>query len=208
MKRRIFLLFAIVSIVGMIVIGGCNGNEKKSEAEIDDSKLNGHEYVDLGLSVKWATCNVGASNPHEYGDFFAWGETKPKTTFTEKNYNFFSDPAVLPSDADAATVNWGNGWRMPTKAECDELVNNCKWTWLDNGYKVVGPNGNGIFLPATGSRRNSDIAGVDYVGLYWSSSLYVDHQGRAWSLYSNSGYCCIFEYWRTDGLTVRPVCDQ
>ena len=109
------------------------------------------EYVDLGLSVKWATCNVGATKPEEYGDYFAWGEVEPKNNYSLSTYKycngtnnsmtkysakndvnrgeFYDNKIVLGPEDDAATVNWGGEWRMPTKEEQDELRNKCTWEW-------------------------------------------------------------------------------
>ena len=203
MKRGIFLLLAIVSVAGIIAISGITNSVFGQSGT-----LNGHEYVDLGLpsGTKWATCNVGASNPREYGDYFAWGETKPRSSYSEDNYMFFSDPAVLPASADAATANWGSGWRMPTKAEFEELKDKCTWTWLSNGYKVVGPNGNGIFLPAAGRRYDSELDYAGSYGLYWSSSLRTDYTGSAWDLDFCSDDYGMSRYYRGYGCTVRPVC--
>ena len=141
-------------------------------------KHNGHEYVDLGLSVKWATCNVGATSPEDFGHYFAWGETSPKDEYTEDNCSTcgkqMSDIAGN-AQYDAATANWGGDWRMPTKAEQEELLNNCTWTWTTqngvNGYNVKGPNGNSIFLPAAGSRKSS-LYGAGSGGGYWGSTPY------------------------------------
>ncbi len=144
------------------------------------------EAVDLGLSVKWASYNVGANKPEEYGDYFAWGETAPKDAYSWDTYKYGSDKndltkycekdnkTVLEPSDDAATVNWGNGWRMPTWEELQELRDRCTWTWTTqngvNGQLVTGPNGNSIFLPAAGEqdRRGSDNVGS--AGRYWSSS--------------------------------------
>ncbi len=129
-------------------------------------KINGHEYVDLGLSVKWATCNVGANKPEDYGDYFAWGETTIKSDYsciTNITYNHTTSHLQslgiidangnLTSSRDVATANWGGTWRMPTETECEELLDNCTWKWTTQngvkGYKVIGTNGNSIFLPAT-----------------------------------------------------------
>lgn len=172
--------------------------------------LNGHEWVDLGLpsGTLWATCNVGASSPKEYGSYFAWGETKSKRSYTDDNYMFFSTTKVLPESADAATANWGKGWRMPTEEEFRELKDKCTWTWVSNGYKVTGPNGNGIFLPAAGDRLGSSllIAGSD--GFYWSSSLYSSNTRSAWNLSFYSGGCSVYYYYRYFGQSVRAVCQS
>ena len=187
--------------------------------ETSDSKNisgthNGHEYVDLGLSVKWATCNVGATIPEEYGDYFAWGETITKSSYSSSNYTYSSNSATLPLSADAARVNWGGNWRMPTKAEQKELRNtsNCTWTWTTQngvkGYKVTSKkNGNSIFLPAAGFRDNDDLYYADICGYYWSSSLNKYNSYNAYYLYFNSSN----EDWnygsRCSGQSVRAVCD-
>ena len=137
------------------------------------AQWRGYEYVDLGLSVKWATFNVGATKPEEYGEYFAWGSTTP-------NGNAISTkPLVLPQSADAAYVNWGGSWRMPTKNECEELVNKCLWTKtiLNNieGYKITGTTGNSIFLPMGGQYSSSELTGIGDWGHYWSST------GKAWN---------------------------
>jgi hypothetical protein len=125
------------------------------------------EYVDLGLSVKWATFNVGATKPEEYGDYFAWGETEPKEVYDWSTYFEVAD--------DVAAVKWGGKWRMPTMAEQDELRTQCTWTWTSQngvkGYRVTGTNGNSIFLPAAGYRSGSSLYNTDSKGFYWSSSL-------------------------------------
>ena len=135
-----------------------------------------HEYVDLGLSVKWATCNVGASKPEEYGDYFAWGETSPKEKYTEENSKTYGKQMIdIAGNAlyDAARANWGGSWRMPTKYEWQELFYKCKWEWVTvngvNGYKVTGPNGNNIFLPATGFRFGLSLSSAGSRGYYWNS---------------------------------------
>ena len=138
--------------------------ERKKEKARKLNNHNGHEYVDLGLpsGLKWATCNVGAIKPEEYGDYFAWGEIKPKQRYDDDNYTYKSNPETLPLSADAANVNWGGKWRMPTKAEQDELRNYCTWEWTtlngEKGYKVISKkNGNSIFLPAAGCRYSSGL---------------------------------------------------
>lgn len=174
---------------------------------------NGHEYVDLGLTsgLLWATCNVGASSPSDYGNYYAWGETTTKSTYTESNYVYSDNPTTLPLDKDAARANWGGSWRMPTKAEQDELRSNCTWTWTTmngvNGYKVTSKtNGKSIFLPAAGSRYYSGLNDDGSSGYYWSSSLYTSYSGTACCLYFNSGKVD----WHYDGLrygqSVRAVC--
>lgn len=189
---------------------------------------NGHEWVDLGLSVKWATCNVGASSLDEDGDLFAWGEPETKETYNRSNsltyglsiselesQGFIDGKGNLTSSYDAATANWGGSWRMPTKSEMEELVNNCSWEWIINPCemccKVTGPNGNSIFLPY----RNISTE-VDYNkdGSYWSSTLYDDfydyHHYGPYDLWIGcfSPYCPPFVDYasdRSNGNYVRPV---
>ena len=137
---------------------------------------NGHEWVDLGLSVKWATCNIGASSPEGYGDYYAWGVSLPGEVYTYKNHPLkdIEMNYTLPSNYDTATNLWGANWRMPTVSEFEELMKKCKWTWVAindiNGYKVTGPNGESIFLPAAGSTA-ADYNQQQADGLYWSSSM-------------------------------------
>ena len=123
-------------------------------------------YIDLGLSVKWGTCNIGAKNPEDFGNFYQWGDVETKESYdwntykhgTDRNnlekYNVKDGKTTLDSEDDAAIVNLNEGWRMPTPEEIKELVNDCTWEWTTvnnvNGYKVTGKNGNSIFLPAAG----------------------------------------------------------
>ena len=180
--------------------------------------INGHEYVDLGLSVKWATCNVGANAPHEYGDYFAWGETATKREYTEENCKtieirkrLFVDKTIDKREnfKDTARANWGGSWRMPTKAEMEELKNRCTWTWTSQsgvkGYKVTGPNGNSIFLPTAGYCGGSSRNSVGEYGGYWSSTPYESDTDNAYRLYFYSGYRNVHWLSRYFGRTVRPV---
>ena len=198
-----------------------------------EKNLNaGHEYVDLGLSVKWATCNVGATTPEEYGDYFAWGEVEPKEYYDWSTYKYGTDydqltkyctqssygkdgftdnKTVLDPEDDVATANWGSAWRMPTKAEQDELRNNCTWTWTTqngvNGYKVIGPNGNSIFLPAAGYMSAGALYDAGSYGYYWSSSLLTGSPNDAYYVYFYSGSVdWDYYYGRSYGQSVRPVC--
>ena len=196
---------------------------------------NGHEYVDLGLpsGIKWATCNVGANSPEDYGDYFAWGETEPKDYyywstykycngpydimtkyFTDSDYGTVDNKTTLELTDDAAHVNWGGNWRMPTKAEQDELRNtdNCTWEWTTlngvEGYKVISKkNGNSIFLPAAGRRDYDGLIGAGNVGHYWSSSLDADRSCNAYKLYFSSSIVDWRVNNRYSGYSVRPVCE-
>ena len=188
------------------------------------------EAIDLGLSVKWATCNVGASTPEEYGDYFAWGETQPKGKYdwsiykycngteniltkysTRSSYGNVDNKTILDLEDDAAYVNWGGIWRMPTTAEQQELINNCTWNWTTqngvNGYKVTGPNGNSIFLPAAGYMEYSGPSAVGSFGGYWSSSLSPNAPVGAYDMYFESDYVKLFsDRYRYHIRSVRPVC--
>ena len=185
----------------------------------------GLEAVDLGLSVKWATCNVGANSPEEYGDYFAWGEISPKDEYRIQTYQYWTDYdgdgswdsgeyAELGDIAgnpqyDAATANWGGAWRMPTRLEQYELLNNCTWEWtILNGVKgqrVTGPNGNSIFLPAAGFRSGTSSSFVGSCGYYWSSTRHADYEYNAYYLYFNSAEYRLSFGDRSDGQSVRPV---
>ncbi|MDO4949171.1 MAG: protein kinase [Bacteroidales bacterium] len=195
-------------------------------------KLNGHEWVDLGLSVKWATCNVGASSPDDYGWYFAWGETSPKGEYSWETLKYrvsgdsydnvkFSKYVVtgkygtvdnrtrLELSDDAARQQWGGGWRMPTEAEFEELVDKCKWSWTTEGghkgYRVTGPNGRSIFLPAAGYRYGSSLFFVGENGYYWSSSLNTSYSTNAYYLYFYFGNHIVINIHRSSGRSVRPV---
>ncbi|MBR5673912.1 MAG: hypothetical protein IKW97_05875 [Muribaculaceae bacterium] len=192
-----------------------------------------HEWVDLGLpsGTLWATCNVGASAPEDYGDYFAWGETAPKDYYDKSTYKWcngsyntltkyctnssygndgFTDGKIeLDSEDDAATVNWGENWRMPTNDQQQELIDNCTRTWTQcngvNGTLVTGPNGNTIFLPAAGFRSCGLLGDASDFCYYWSRSLDSGHTFLACSLYFYSGYYYCDNFDRYYGFAVRPV---
>ena len=198
------------------------------EPETPEDPANGHAYVDLGLSVKWATMNVGATSPEEYGDYFAWGETEPKDYYHWSTYKWCNgsynnltkycidsdfgtvdNKTVLDLEDDAANVNWGGSWRMPTVEEQQELLNNCTWTWTTqngvNGYLVTSKkNGNSFFLPAVGFRYYSELYSVGSNG-YWSSSLGTDYSGNAYDLGFVSDDVDWDDNFRSYGQSVRPV---
>ena len=184
---------------------------------------NGHEWVDLGLSVKWATCNIGADSPEDYGDYFAWGENRPKSRYDWANcfdctgnswgtYKIGGKTSISPTSGhDTARENWGGSWRMPTIAEFEELRDKCEWKLTSQGghkgYKVTGPNGNSIFLPAAGWRSGTDTDYVGEDGYYWSSTLSSSNSGNARYLYFNSGGHGTSYFYRSYGRSVRPVTD-
>ena len=194
---------------------------------------NGHDYVDLGLpsGTLWATCNVGANRPEDYGHYFAWGETQPKSDYiwgiyqycngssntltkyctnASYGYNGFTDNlTVLEASDDAATAQWGSGWRMPTQAELQELLSNTANVWTTqngvNGRLFTATNGNSLFLPAAGYRRATILYKAGTYSYYWSSSLDTGYPDNAWGLYFDSGYCNVGNYSRFYGQSVRPV---
>ena len=191
-------------------------------------KNSGPIAVDLGLSVKWASCNVGAESPEEYGDYFAWGETEEKSNYDWETYKWWSDANgdgqseenemidignnISGTKYDVAHVKWGGGWRIPTKNEIQELVDRCSWKMTIysevNGYLVTGPNGNSIFLPAAGDNKSYN----GHSGYYWASTVGGNealHGGSCcaycfsfWSSGYEDGYCS-----RSDAHSVRPVSD-
>lgn len=173
---------------------------------------NGHEYVDLGLSVKWATCNIGADKPSGYGFYYAWGETSLKTSFTEANsrtYNKSISDFSGNADYDTARANWGGSWRMPTADEVEELVDkcNCEWTTIDGnkGVRLTSKiNGNSIFLPAAGYWGESEIKWLDIWGCYWNSTPYSSLT-EAQSLYFTED--TFINLWddRDEGHSIRAV---
>ena len=241
--KKIFLLMA-VALPFLFV--SCS--DDKDEPEIPDN----HEYVDLGLpsGTLWATCNVGANSPEEYGDYFAWGETEPKdiyewTTYkwcnwicdTVTDYYFIVDVTwykyyyknwvnntnvkgdnkmELDPEDDAACVNWGPQWRMPTLEQIQELVDKCYWQWTQkndvNGYLVTGPNGNSIFLPASGA-RSSRLYNDGKCSYFWSRTLCSKDKLAIESADHEDAYIMFFNWWnnevwydrRSDGNTVRAV---
>ena len=186
--------------------------------------------IDMGTGVKWACCNVGAGSPFDYGGYFAWGETEEKSNYdwstykwcngsytsltkycTNSDYGTVDNKTTLELSDDAARVNWGSSWRMPTIDELSELNNNCTWTWMTiedvNGYKVTASNGNSIFLPAAGGHKGEGHEYVGYRGDYWSSSLYILYPNYAHGLgYKDDEYHHTdYTFYRYYGHSVRPV---
>ena len=207
----------------------CNG--KVNNVNKSGNVVNGHEYIDLGLpsGTMWATCNIGATEPYEYGYHFAWGEVRPKTTYTWQTYKYCRGNAdtmtkynferssgyidyiriLQPSD-DAATANWGTGWRMPTKTEIEELMYKCSWKWMPvNGVEcfiIIGPNGNYIFIPAGGFYQNSSRNKVGEIVTLWSSTLGFNYGCDAWNLNYYSGELHMKDVHRYYGRSIRAVC--
>lgn len=202
---------------------------EKSGSDEPETPANGYEYVDLGLSVKWATCNIGADNPEEYGVYFAWGEIQPKSNYfwstykycdgdkysmnkycVDSSYGTVDNKTTLEPSDDAANANWGGDWRMPTREEVNELLNECNWQKETingvNGYTVEGPNGNTIFLPAAGTMYEMELLDKNAYCAYWSSSL--DDQMfsyGAFTFYFYPDEVSWNYYERCSGLPIRPV---
>lgn len=229
-----YTLFALL----MVFTVGCNkpdepNNGGNNNGGNGDNSLNGHKYVDLGLpsGTLWATCNVGADKPEDYGDYFAWGETQPKdyydwNTYQYCNgsentlikycdisyygYNGFTDTLtiLLPED-DAAASNWGDGWRMPSEEQWDELKTNTTITRTTengvNGWCFTGSNGNSVFLPAAGHHQVDELCHEGYTGNYWSRSLAIYESISARQLGLFTDVCSIGYGERRGGLSVRPV---
>lgn len=191
-----------------------------------------YEAVDLGLpsGVKWASFNVGATKPEEYGGYYAWGETEEKDDYSWSTYKYSNgnansiikyctnatfgisdDKSVLDPSDDVAHVIWGYNWRMPTADEQKELMENCTWKWgaLNgiNGYTVTGSNGNSIFLPAAGYREGTELMSVSGEGTYLSASLYNDDNSNACGFAFFIVRYFVVNPYRCNGYTVRPVCN-
>lgn len=193
-----------------------------------------HEYVDLGLSVKWATCNIGAERPEEYGDYYAWGEVYPKansicdsTTYawydtitesltkyvTKETYGTVDNKIQLEKEDDIAHKLWGGKWRIPSTKEYNELRENCTWTWIEQngvyGYKITSKkpkySQRSIFLPATGVRADSTLYNDGHIGYYWSRELSPYYSDCAYYLYAFSDGRFVITGIRYDGLSIRPV---
>ena len=199
----------------------------------NSSVWNAFEYIDLGLSVKWATFNVGASTPEGYGDYYAWGEVASKDYYdwstynlcmgssntltkynTDGNYGAVDNKVFLDIEDDVAHVMWGGSWRMPTRAEMDELINNCIWSWttvngvrgqrftsIKSGYEECS-----IFLPAAGYHHGEIVANAESYGYYWSSSLNTGSSLSASRAEFYSSNVIRGNYFRYEGFSVRPVC--
>lgn len=220
--------------VGVVCLLCCfmlyNNIESSSNNLVIDGTISGHAWVDLGLpsGLKWATCNVGASSPEEPGGYYAWGETEEKNDYdldtykwckgsydtmtkycTNSDYGTVDNRTTLDPSDDVARVKWGGSWRMPTKEEFDELIDNCTWEWTTqggkSGYKVTSKkNGNSIFLPAAGLCEREKLLLYSFDGYYWSATVGGDSGGACY-LFFESGRHCTFTNARKIGFTVRPV---
>ena len=197
----------------LLIAGGCAWFLFEGAPSPATGYENGYGYVDLGLSVKWATYNVGASIPEEYGNYYEWGETTTKTSYkTENCYTYGKSIGSIEGNStyDVARAQWGGSWRLPTKEEFEELIERCTWNWTTykgvKGCKVTGPNGNSIFLPAAGW-FGASLYGRGTYGYYWSATPGESYSYGAYGLsFFGSNY---YTSWndRYYGHSVRPVSD-
>ena len=237
----IIILLAVIcgAAVGFMFFGSgsddavVKDSANKKDFIVAENTINGHEYVDLGLpsGLKWATCNVGASKPEEYGNHYAWGETSTKEDYSWSTYKWCNgsydkitkycsnssygrvdNKRKLELSDDVARKQWGSPWRLPTKAEFEELLNenNCEWTWTKqngvSGCKITSKkNGNSIFLPAAGWRNGTSLLSQGTSGYYWSSTPHESDSYYAYSLGFCSGDRSTDWLYRILGRSVRPV---
>ena len=204
----------------------------------EDLSPEGTEAVDLGLpsGIKWANMNIGATKPSDSGLYFAWGETtgygtnifdgrvfdwtsyawsgSAQSTITKyctsASFGTVDNLKTLTADDDAAHVNWGGQWRMPTSAEFTELMNNTTWTWTTvdgvSGWTFTSKtNSNSIFLPAAGYRSSNYADFVSNRGRYWSSTLLESNQNNACNLGFGETYVTVYNDLRINALTIRAV---
>ena len=193
----------------------------KKEATITQTKEIKYvagNAIDLGLSVLWSDINLGATTPESFGEYFAWGETKPKEQYSKDNYMHYDHSMnqyldigedISGTKYDAAHVNLGNGWRMPSNTELQELIKNCEWEWVKSGntlgYKITGKNGNYIFLPAGGRILYSTVSSQNEWTEYWSSSERQKYRGDAYLLVENGYNPTVISSDKIYGVPIRPV---
>ena len=207
-----FFQKVIVLILSSLLFVSCF-KDVKPEGTYLVTFVGDYEYVDLGLpsGLKWATCNVGAENPEDYGDYYAWGETSTKSEYTEENsltYEKSMSDISGNITYDVARKEWGSSWRIPTQSEFEELIKKSKWEWTiqngKRGYTVIGPNGNSIFLPAAGYRDGSSLINAGESGDYWSSTPTIPTEAHP--LYFDSDELSAgWNGYRYHGYSVRPV---
>lgn len=234
MKKFVKAISAIMLMAVVLFAARCTPEDDPNNGD-GIGTYNGHDYVDLGLpsGTMWATCNVGATIPEGYGDYFAWGETSIKTTYnwstykyangtswddpqltkycseSSRGYNGFTDSlTVLQPGDDAATTNWSSGWCMPTADQWRELRRNTIITLATqngvNGWLVTASNGNSLFLPAAGVRVDNELRGVGRDGYYWSSSL-DDSPSFALYFFFETDFYGTTSVGRNYGFSVRAV---
>ena len=210
-----------VSVDGKWFVDNVGSHKEQLTTYIEgnsNNRINGHEYVDLGLpsGTLWATCNIGATTPEEYGEYYAWGEVTTKVNYCGDTYQYNNGGYYMNigdniggTEYDVARTLWGSNWRLPSKAEFQELVArcNCVWTTCNGvaGYKFTASNGNSLFLPAGGYRDRTESHHIEQCGYYWSSTIYENDMECAYRFrIDNSGYT-IYDYYREFGNSVRPV---
>lgn len=227
---------ALIGVSGLLIHSGGMKEVKQAVKEKkmrskEDSKVlkdtvNGHEWVDLGLpsGVRWATYNVGAGDPTEFGDYYAWGETEQKENYIDinslthrkdfhwlKRHDIINDDGNLTKEYDVATQIWGEPWRMPTDEEYEELLDNCQFEFSDYkgtpGYLVTGPNGETVFFVAAGFKQESEVGYLGEYGDYWSSTVVPELIGAACSLGYGPTSFGRRRYARFVGRTIRAVLD-
>ena len=216
---------AAIMLMAMVVFTvGCNnstsngGGKNGSATESNGNANNGHDYVDLGLpsGTLWAICNIGASSPEDYGNYYAWGETGTKDIYDWDTYKYangnngFTDELTTLQVGDDPATTWGSGWQTPDKEQWDELLNNTTNQWTtQNGVSgrlfTSKKNGQTLFLPAAGFRWVSELHGAGSYGCYWSRSLYTDDPNYAWYFDFFSHRCGMNYVYRYFGRSVRPV---
>jgi uncharacterized protein (TIGR02145 family) len=195
-------------------MGVAYGEEVSFTTMSTEGNTNGYDWVDLGLpsGLKWAKYNIGATAPEQYGDYYSWGEIETKDSYAWGNCTTMGtslDDISGNAEYDVARKKWGDAWRMPTKEEQEELINNCTWelTTINgfNGFKVTGPNGNHIFLPAAGYRYEETLNFDGYYGGYWSSTPDETDNDYAHYLGFDDKEQRVNSYYRSDGQSVRAV---
>ena len=195
-----------------------NLEKKVTITQTKEIKYVAGNAIDLGLSVLWSDINLGATTPEGFGEYFAWGETKPKEHYSKDNYMHYDHSMnqyldigedISGTKYDAAHVNIGNGWRMPSNTELQELIKNCEWEWVKSGntlgYKITGKNGNYIFLPAGGRILYSTVSSQNEWTEYWSSSERQKYRGDAYLLVENGYNPIVISSDKIYGVPIRPV---
>ena len=219
-KRVIWWILGSVAAVILILILVFCGSNSNDSSQLTPAGLkeksgfeNGHEWIDLGLSVKWASCNIGAGSPEQTGVYLSWGEADPKEEYSEENHMI--DYLLQAQELDAASYHWGGSWRIPSKEEFQELLDKCdiKWTTRSGmpGIECIGINKNSIFLPAAGYKSNLSPTILGTSGFYWSSTqmdafnsfslIFTDPE--QYNGLGNSVYISGFAQY--DGCVIRPV---
>ena len=207
-----------VKLMGYDVLTSPSVIVKAEEVLLCPDSIHPH-MIDLGLpsGTKWACCNVGASKPEDYGEYYAWGETSPKSVYQWDTYQYGSSwntnvnigSDIAGTSYDCATANWGIPWRMPSLAQIQELMNNCSSTWTTqngvNGRKFIGPNGSVIFLLAAGGRWGADLYDVGSTFYYWTSTNTENQLHAAYKLIGGSMDESFSGGPRSYGYSVRPV---